>query len=45
MLERCYGIALPAPEEGEDPSRPPTAIELLSAHARKRKFQISDCSA
>lgn len=33
VLEDLYGFMLPAPTEGEDPDRPPTAEELLNAHA------------
>lgn len=32
ILEDLYGFMLPVPTEGEDPSRPPTAEELLNAH-------------
>lgn len=31
-LEFTYGIMLPPPAEGEDPTRPPTAEELLNAY-------------
>jgi ribosome biogenesis GTPase A len=31
-LEYTYGIMLSPPAEGEDPSRPPTAEELLNAY-------------
>jgi large subunit GTPase 1 len=31
-LEFTYGIMLPLPLEGEDPTRPPTAEELLNAY-------------
>lgn len=33
FLEWIYGIQLPAPQEGEDPDRPPRASELLIAYA------------
>ena len=35
ILEATYGIILPQPNEGEDPNRPPTALELLTAYASK----------
>nr|CAD7261362.1 unnamed protein product [Timema shepardi] len=35
ILEDRYGIMLPAPLEGEDPLRPPTAEELLNAYGCK----------
>ena len=34
-LEHTYGIMLPPPQEGEDPTRPPTAEELLNAYGCK----------
>lgn len=33
VLEDLYGFMLPVPTEGDDPDRPPTAEELLNAHA------------
>ena len=33
LLERCYGVMIVRPGEGEDPSRSPTAHELLSSYA------------
>jgi len=33
VLEDLYGLMLPAPSEGEDLNRPPTAEEFLNAHA------------
>ncbi|KAL4423785.1 hypothetical protein ABPG75_001086 [Micractinium tetrahymenae] len=36
QLERVYGLHLPAPGRQEDPSRPPTAMELLRAFAYAR---------
>ena len=35
VLEETYGVMLPHPGEGEDPSRPPTAEELLNAYGCK----------
>lgn len=35
IIEDKYGIMLPAPMEGEDPVRPPTAEEFLNAYACK----------
>lgn len=41
VLERMYGIQIPLPNEDEDPNRPPTASELLSAYAVMRGFMRS----
>ncbi|XP_063965874.1 large subunit GTPase 1 homolog [Lytechinus pictus] len=38
VLELTYGINLIEPGEGEDQDRPPTALELLNAHAYVRGF-------
>nr|XP_054768358.1 large subunit GTPase 1 homolog [Lytechinus pictus] len=38
VLELTYGINLILPGEGEDQDRPPTALELLNAHAYVRGF-------
>jgi len=40
-IESTYGFNIPSPKEGEDPSRPPTALELLGAYARMRGFFTS----
>ncbi|XP_063235188.1 large subunit GTPase 1 homolog [Bacillus rossius redtenbacheri] len=42
VLEARYGLMLPAPPEGEDPARPPTAEELLNAHAFNRGFMTQN---
>ncbi|KAJ8939176.1 hypothetical protein NQ318_017073 [Aromia moschata] len=42
VLESKYGIMLPAPMEGEDPDRPPTAEELLNAYAYNRGFMTAN---
>ncbi|PSN53873.1 Large subunit GTPase 1 [Blattella germanica] len=34
-LESVYGIMLPPPQEGKDPSSPPTAEELLNAYGSR----------
>ncbi|KAH3822064.1 hypothetical protein DPMN_123833 [Dreissena polymorpha] len=40
VLETTYGINLPAPGEGEDPHRPPTAYELLNTYGEAfNKFE------
>lgn len=48
ILESIYGINIPEPGEGQDPDRPPTADEFLSAYSRVRGFMTShgvpDCS-
>ncbi|XP_069690184.1 large subunit GTPase 1 homolog [Periplaneta americana] len=41
-LEYMYGIMLPAPMEGEDPLRPPTAEELLNAYGYNRGFMTQN---
>ncbi|CAI8002907.1 Large subunit GTPase 1 homolog [Geodia barretti] len=41
VLERVYGIRLPQPSEGEDPSRYPTALELLSAYGYLHGYMTS----
>ncbi|XP_052284041.1 large subunit GTPase 1 homolog isoform X2 [Dreissena polymorpha] len=38
VLETTYGINLPAPGEGEDPHRPPTAYELLNTYGAMRGY-------
>lgn len=38
VLEDTYGIMLPAPLEGEDPTRPPTSQELLNVFGYNRGF-------
>nr|CAD7441860.1 unnamed protein product [Timema bartmani] len=40
ILEDRYGIMLPAPLEGEDPLRPPTAEELLNAYGCKEPSYV-----
>lgn len=35
VLERTYGIRIPPPGEGEDPTRPPYAHELLASYGCK----------
>nr|CAD7199776.1 unnamed protein product [Timema douglasi] len=42
ILEDRYGIMLPAPLEGEDPLRPPTAEELLNAYGYNRGFMTQN---
>ncbi|XP_066296342.1 large subunit GTPase 1 homolog [Branchiostoma lanceolatum] len=41
VLERTYGVNLPAPAEGEDPDRLPTARELLNAYGAMRGFMTA----
>ena len=41
VIEGTYGINIKRPGEGEDPDRPPTAVEILSAHALNRGFMTS----
>ncbi|XP_003385333.1 PREDICTED: large subunit GTPase 1 homolog isoform X1 [Amphimedon queenslandica] len=41
VLERCYGIRIQPPLEGEDPRRPPFSHELLSPYAYSRGFMTS----
>lgn len=41
VLERTYGITLPCPGEGEDPTRLPTAEELLNAYGYVRGYMTS----
>lgn len=41
-LEHTYGIMLPPPQEGEDPTRPPTAEELLNAYGYNRGFMTQN---
>ncbi|KAI7841023.1 hypothetical protein COHA_005251 [Chlorella ohadii] len=36
QLEAVYGLHLPAPGRGQDPKRPPTAVELLRSFAYAR---------
>lgn len=42
ILEEMYGINLPLPQEGEDPSREPTAYELLNTYGTMRGFMTSN---
>ncbi|PNF16467.1 Large subunit GTPase 1-like protein [Cryptotermes secundus] len=42
VLEHTYGIMLPPPAEGEDPTRPPTAEELLNAYGYNRGFMTQN---
>lgn len=42
VLEDLYGFMLPVPTEGDDPDRPPTAEELLNAHAYNRGFMTQN---
>lgn len=48
VIEGTYGINIIRPGEGQDPNRPATAFEVLSAHALSRGFMTSngqpDCS-
>lgn len=48
LLEGTYGINIPRPGEGEDPTRHPTAPELLNAYSAMRGFMTAngmpDCS-
>ncbi|KAI8517303.1 large subunit GTPase 1 [Branchiostoma belcheri] len=41
VLEHTYGVNLPAPGEGEDPDRLPTANELLNAYGAMRGFMTA----
>ncbi|XP_078696771.1 large subunit GTPase 1 homolog [Branchiostoma floridae x Branchiostoma belcheri] len=41
VLEQTYGVNLPAPGEGEDPNRLPTANELLNAYGAMRGFMTA----
>ncbi|PSC70574.1 large subunit GTPase 1-like protein [Micractinium conductrix] len=41
QLERVYGLHLPPPGRGEDPNRPPTALELLRSFAYARGWVAS----
>ncbi|XP_071496171.1 large subunit GTPase 1 homolog [Diadema antillarum] len=47
VLELTYGMNLIKPQAGEDPDRPPTALEFLNAHAYVRGFMthkgVPDC--
>ncbi|GAB1603812.1 large subunit GTPase 1 homolog [Argonauta hians] len=47
ILEDTYGIMIPKPDEFDDPSRPPTALELLNAYGAMRGFMtqssVPDC--
>ncbi|XP_071946036.1 large subunit GTPase 1 homolog isoform X2 [Antedon mediterranea] len=38
VLEATYGITIIKPKEGEDPNRPPTAMELVNAYAYIRGY-------
>ncbi|KAL0130656.1 hypothetical protein PUN28_002347 [Cardiocondyla obscurior] len=42
ILEDLYGIMLPAPNEGEDPNRAPTAEELLNSYGYNRGFMTQN---
>lgn len=42
VLENFYGIMIPAPEEGEDPNRPPFSEELLNSYGYNRGFMTSN---
>ncbi|KAJ8913541.1 hypothetical protein NQ315_017092 [Exocentrus adspersus] len=42
VFEDKYGIMLPAPLEGEEPDRPPTAEELVNAYAYNRGFMTAN---
>eukprot|EP00794_Sanderia_malayensis_P009940 gene9940-10960_t len=48
ILEKTYGINIVKPGEAENPNRPPTADEFLSAYSSMRGFMTShglpDCS-
>ncbi|XP_005383243.2 PREDICTED: large subunit GTPase 1 homolog [Chinchilla lanigera] len=41
VLEATYGISLTKPREDEDPHRPPTAEELLTAYGSMRGFMTA----
>ncbi|KAJ9599173.1 hypothetical protein L9F63_010350, partial [Diploptera punctata] len=41
-LEHMYGIMLPPPRTGEDPTRPPTSEELLDAYGYNRGFMTQN---
>ncbi|KAK3105322.1 hypothetical protein FSP39_022517 [Pinctada imbricata] len=41
-LEAIYGINIPPPLEGEDPSRDPTADEFLNAYGHMRGFMTAN---
>ncbi|XP_065218737.1 large subunit GTPase 1 homolog [Planococcus citri] len=41
-LESKYGIMIPKPEEGEDPTRAPHSEELLNAYAYNRGFMTAN---
>lgn len=41
QLESVYGLHLPSPGRGEDPNRPPTALELLRAFAYARGWVVA----
>ncbi|XP_046743940.1 large subunit GTPase 1 homolog [Diprion similis] len=42
IIEDLYGFMLPPPLEGEDPTRPPTAEELLNAYGYNRGFMTQN---
>lgn len=42
IIDRFYGITLPAPGPEEDPSRKPTAAEVLCTYAIHRGFMTSN---
>ncbi|XP_023559930.1 large subunit GTPase 1 homolog isoform X2 [Octodon degus] len=41
VLEATYGISIPKPREDEDPHRPPTSEELLTAYGSMRGFMTA----
>ncbi|XP_055977565.1 large subunit GTPase 1 homolog isoform X2 [Sorex fumeus] len=41
VLEATYGISIVMPTEDEDPTRPPTSEELLTAYGRMRGFMTA----
>lgn len=41
VLEATYGISIIMPREDEDPTRPPTSEELLTAYGRMRGFMTA----
>lgn len=41
VLERTYGLMLPAPREGEPQDRPPTSEELLNAYGYMRGYMTA----
>uniref|UniRef100_A0A8D8RME6 Large subunit GTPase 1 homolog n=2 Tax=Cacopsylla melanoneura TaxID=428564 RepID=A0A8D8RME6_9HEMI len=41
-LENFYGIMIPAPDDGEDPNRPPYSEELLNSYGYNRGYMTSN---